>query len=261
MSATKPDPQEHPAIPRVPWNPWLGIIFIILLFFVAQAAATLLILIYPEALHHWSRAQASDWLSNSVTAQFIYILLAEGLSLGGVYLFLKLYRVNWGTIGLRRLRARDPVYGVVAWVFYFVAYLIVIGILTHYIPSLNINQQQQIGFTSVHGTAQLVLTFMSLVILPPLAEEIMVRGFLYGTLKKCMPTFMAVILTSAIFASAHLPEGGAAGPLYIAAIDTFILSLALIYLREKTHSLWAGITLHALKNGIAFVSLFLLHLH
>jgi membrane protease YdiL (CAAX protease family) len=71
----------------------------------------------------------------------------------------------------------------------------------------------------------------------------------------------AVILTSLIFASAHLPEGGAAGLLYIAALDTFILSLVLIYLREKTGGLWASITLHAIKNGIAFVALFVLHAH
>jgi hypothetical protein len=104
------------------------------------------------------------------------------------------------------------------------------------------------------------MTFISLVVLPPIVEEIMVRGFLYSTLKKAMPTVAAVLLTSAIFASAHLPEGGAAGPLYIAALDTFVLSLVLIYLREKTGSLWASITLHAAKNGVAFTVLFVLHI-
>ena len=126
-------------------------------------------------------------------------------------------------------------------------------------PGLNVNQQQDIGFTNVHGAGALILTFISLVILPPLAEEIMVRGFLYSTLKKAMPALSAVLLTSALFAAAHLPEGGAAGPLYIAALDTFVLSLVLIYLREKTGSLWGSITLHATKNGIAFVALFALH--
>jgi membrane protease YdiL (CAAX protease family) len=74
-----------------------------------------------------------------------------------------------------------------------------------------------------------------------------------------MPVLSAALLTSAIFAAAHLPEGGSGGPLYIAAIDTFILSLVLIYLRIKTGNLWASITLHALKNGVAFVALFVLH--
>jgi len=44
--------------------------------------------------------------------------------------------------------------------------------------------------------------------------------------------------------------------LWVAGIDTFILSLVLIYLREKTDSLYASIGLHMLKNTIAFLGLF-----
>lgn len=245
---------------RVPWNPWLGVLFILFVYFASQMIGGLLVSIYP-ALHHWTQSQTSDWINNSVLAQFVYILLAEALTIGAIYLFLRAYKVNWRTIALRRPRARDPLYGLSAWVVYFIIYLLVVGVVTHLIPSLNVNQQQDIGFSNVHGAAQLALTFISLVILPPLTEEIMVRGFLYGSLKKGMPKLAAVIVTSAIFASAHLPEGGAAGPLYIAAIDTFVLSLVLIYLREKTNSLWAGITLHAFKNGVAFVTLFILQVH
>lgn len=87
----------------------------------------------------------------------------------------------------------------------------------------------------------------------------MVRGFLYTTLKKALKPIWAVLLTSALFAAAHLSEGGSSGLLWIGALDTFVLSLVLIYLREKTGGLWASITLHAIKNGIAFVTLFLLH--
>ena len=36
-------------------------------------------------------------------------------------------------------------------------------------------------------------------------------------------------------------------------------NLVLIYLREKTGSLWASITLHACKNGVAFAALFVFH--
>jgi membrane protease YdiL (CAAX protease family) len=131
-------------------------------------------------------------------------------------------------------------------------------LISHFFPGLDINQHQQIGFNNVRGTVELVLTFASLVILPPLAEEIIMRGFLYTSLRKAMPFAWAAVATSALFATAHLPEGGSAGPLYIAAIDTFVLGMVLSFLREKTGSLWAGITLHALKNGIAFVVLFVI---
>jgi membrane protease YdiL (CAAX protease family) len=239
----------------VPWSPWLGVIFIILVYYVSQMLSGVVISIYP-GLQHWSHAQSLGWLNNSVVAQFSYILIAEALAVGAIYWFLKRRGLGLATIGLKRFKASDPLYGVLAVPIYFAAFLMLIAIVKHFIPGLNIDQKQEIGFNNVHGLLPLILTFISLVVLPPLAEEIMVRGFLYSSLKKALRVGPAALITSLLFASAHLPEGGAAGPLYIAAIDTFVLSLVLIYLREKTGSLWASITLHAIKNGIAFVALF-----
>lgn len=258
-SSKTASPALTPAEP-VPWNPWWGLVFAVLVFYGAQLLAGILISIYP-ALRHWSNNQANDWLNNSVTAQFIFILIAESLTIGAIYRFLKRYKAGFSAIGLKKPRWADPLYGLAGLPLYLILYLLTVGVVSHFVPSLNVNQQQQIGFNNVHGAGQLTMTFISLVVLPPLAEEIMVRGFLYTGLKKALNLWPAVILTSLLFASAHLPEGGAAGPLYIAALDTFVLSLVLIYLREKTGSLWASITLHALKNGIAFVALFVVHSH
>jgi len=62
-----------------------------------------------------------------------------------------------------------------------------------------------------------------------------------------------------LFGAAHLSEGGAAGPLWVGALDTAILSMVLIGLREWTGNLWAGITLHMTKNLIAFLAIFIFH--
>lgn len=247
-------------VPPVPWGPWLGVLFAAFVYFASQIFGGLLLSIYP-ALRHWTQAQATDWAQNTVWAQFVFVLLAETFTIGSIYLFLKRYRAKFRDIGLKRPRWSDPFYGLLAVPVYFFIYGITVALISHFVPGLNVNERQQLGFNDVQGTLQLVITFISLVILPPIAEEIMVRGFLYSTLKKALPTIWAVLLTSALFAMAHLPEGGSAGPLYIAAIDTFVLSLILIYLREQTGSLWASITLHASKNGIAFLFLFVLHVH
>ncbi len=243
---------------QVAWNPWLGLVFVVIIFYAAEVFGALAVSIYPY-LHHWSHAQATDWLTNSTAAQFVYILLAESLILGALYLFLKHYRSTFSIIGLKRPRWRDAAYGLMAVPAYYLLYLLSVGVVTHFVPGLNVDQHQQIGFTDVQGGAALIMAFISLVILPALTEEIMVRGFLYSSLRKAMKIIPAALVTSLIFAAAHLPEGGPAGPLYIAALDTFILSLVLIYLRQKTGSLWASITLHAIKNGIAFMALFIIH--
>lgn len=243
----------------VPWTPWLGLVFVFAVFYASQVLAGLAVSIYP-LFRHWTNAQALSWLNGSVPGQFIFILLAETLSIGAIYLFLKRrYRLGLSAIGLKRPQWIDAIYGLTAVVPYFVLYGLTVGVVSHFVHGLDVNQTQDIGFKAVHGGLPLTLTLISLVVIPPLAEEIMVRGFLYSTLKKALPTVYAVLLTSALFAAAHLQEGGNAGLLWIGALDTFILSLVLIYLREKTGSLWASITLHAIKNGVAYVSLFILH--
>ena len=72
---------------------------------------------------------------------------------------------------------------------------------------------------------------------------------------------MSALATSALFATPHLFESGSGGLLWIAGLDTFVLSLVLCYLRERTGRLWAGVGVHMLKNSIAFVSLYYAAIH
>jgi membrane protease YdiL (CAAX protease family) len=242
-------------IPRAPWNPAIAVFLAVVVFFGAQIISGIALSFYRYP-KHWTTDQLTNWLNNSVSAQFFFILVAETLIIVAVYLFVRRYKDGLRAIGLRRPKWSDPLFGLGALPVYFVSYLLVISIITYLVPSINVNEKQQLGFNSVSGGGQLVMTFISLVVLPPIGEEILFRGLIYSSLKKNLPIVVAVLGTSAIFALGHLPEGGSAGPLYIAAIDTFILSLLLIFLRERTGGLWASMTLHALKNGIAFVLLF-----
>jgi len=240
---------------------WLLPIVIIVgatvLFLVAQYASTIVLSIYA-VIHGWNQTQADDWLNSSITAQFFFILMAEAFTVGLIYLVLKYFKHSLKDVGLVTPRLKDGGIALIAYPIYFVAFSIVITVATHLIPSLNVNQVQHIGFNSVHGTYQLTLTFFSLVIFPPIAEELLFRGVIFEGLKKSMPVVWAGLLTSVVFASAHLPEGGSSGPLWAGALDIFTLSLVLVYLKQKTKSLWPGIFLHALKNLVAFISLFLL---
>lgn len=258
--ASLPSPFTQKAV-RTPgnavtWNPLVGVVFIVSAFFLSQIIAALLTIGIFAASNSVLNTHLT--FDDSVTANFILILFAELIGIGAVFGFVRGYGAKLSVIGFRKPRWIDLGYGLSAVPVYFVLYLLVLAAATQLVPGLNVDQKQELGFDNVHGTVALTLTFISLVILPPLAEEIMIRGFLYTSLKKAMKFVPAMILTSLIFAAAHLPEGGAAGPLYIAAIDTFVLSLVLVYLREKTESLWPGILLHAIKNGIAFVALFVI---
>ncbi|CAN5142431.1 hypothetical protein BH09PAT3_BH09PAT3_6810 [soil metagenome] len=258
MTPTAPETPKQPKnVPVIPWNPFAALLVVIGLYFLAPTIGGLFVSLYPM-LQGWDFNRSQDWLSSSIIAQFFYVLLAESLMIGGLVLFLKRYKKNLSVLGFKRPRLRDVGVGLLAYPVYFIGFAIVLVAATQLIPALDVNQEQQLGFDNVSGPLALTLTFISLVVLPPLVEEIMVRGFLFGSLRKHLNLGWAALVTSLAFAAAHLPEGGDTGPLYIAAIDTFILSLVLCYVREKTGSLWAGIVLHAIKNGIAFISLFVL---
>jgi membrane protease YdiL (CAAX protease family) len=245
---------------KVPWGPGMAVLYAVAIYFAAQIIASLLVIIYPH-LRGWSRQHAMGWLNTAVTAQFWYVLFAEALTVGAVWWFVHKRKSSLRAIGWRRPEWMGVVYALAGFFVYFVVYAVLLSIATHLFPSLNVNQKQQLGFNNATGTINLWLAFVSLVVLPPLAEETVFRGFVFTGLRNRFTPVWAAVITSVLFASAHLEFGSGQPLLWVAAIDTFTLSLVLCYLRQKTDSLWPGIFLHALKNGIAFTSLFLLHVH
>jgi membrane protease YdiL (CAAX protease family) len=250
------DQEQAGNLRSVPWNGWVGAVYVVLAFLVAQVLGSVIIGVYA-GIHHWSGAYAENWITGSVSGQFAYILIAEGAAVGAIYLFMKHYRFSFKMLGVNKPKLKYLGYALVAVPIYYGLAIVALIISRIFAPGINVNETQQIGFSTTHGAIELILTFISLVVLPPLAEEIMVRGFLYGSLKKVVPKYGAVIITSIIFAAAHLDEGSS-GLLWTAAIQFFVLSLVLIYLREKTQSLWASIIVHAANNAVAFASLFLI---
>lgn len=110
------------------------------------------------------------------------------------------------------------------------------------------NQAQNLGFTALTGS-ELLIGFIVLVVLTPVFEEVVFRGFLYGRLRRiAIPWWLPAVVVSGLFALAH-------GQLNV-GIDVFVLSMVACALREITGSIWAGIVLHMIKNMLAFMLTF-----
>jgi membrane protease YdiL (CAAX protease family) len=228
-------------------------------FFGSQLAAGLLIGL-AIALSGKKTTDATKFLSDSTAGQFIFILLVELLTLGILFWFIRRRKISRSEIGLGRgPKFSDIGYALLFFLVYFVLLAVILAAVSAVAPDINLKQEQQIGFEAAGGGSSLILVFISLVILPPIVEEIMIRGFLYSGLRRKSSRFPAAVIASLIFGVAHLQLGSGAPPLYVAAIDTFVLSMVLISLRERTGSIWSGMLVHALKNGVAFTALFILH--
>jgi membrane protease YdiL (CAAX protease family) len=241
----------------ITWGAWSAAGVVVVVFLLAQLVAEEIMLIYPH-LHSWSQTAANNWLQNSVYAQFLYVLLAEVITVSLIFLFVYWRKGKLRSIGLKRPKLIDTAYALTGLFIYYPIY-IVAALTVGWLLSVNLNQTQSIGFSGSYSGWQLLIVFISLVILPPIAEEIMFRGFLFSGLKKKLPVIWAALFTSLLFAVPHLLESGSGGLLWIAGIDTFILSMVLCWLRQATGRLYAGMGLHALKNFIAFATLYLLH--
>lgn len=135
----------------------------------------------------------------------------------------------------------------------FVVYIVLSSLLIMLATSLfsgfDAKQIQEIGFNNLNSQFEYILAFVVLVVAVPVAEEILFRGFLFGKLKKFVPVWVAVLVTSVLFGALH----GS----WNVAIDTIALSVVLCVLRQTTGSLWPSILLHMTKNGIAFYFLFI----
>lgn len=119
-----------------------------------------------------------------------------------------------------------------------------------FIPGFNSNQVQEVGFAKETVGWQMIAAFFSLVVLTPIFEETIFRGLLFKRLRSRLSFRTSIIIASLVFAVAHMQ--------WNVAVDTFALSLALCWLVEKSGSIVPGIALHALKNGVAFVLLFVI---
>lgn len=239
--------------------PFTAVIVVVAAYFGASVIGELILSAYGS-IRHWNQKQLDDWLTNSTFAQFANSVLVYGLMAAAVYLFMRSINMSLRSVGVVWPRLKDLGIALLGAPVYIVGYVILLTVVKALVPSLNVNQAQQLGFQPTTSHIGLLLTFISLVVLPPLIEEFIMRGFLFSSLLKRLKLIPAILITSIIFCSAHLQFGSGAPLLWVAAIDTFILSLVLCYMRYKTHSLWPGIFLHALKNLVAFLSIFIFHL-
>jgi membrane protease YdiL (CAAX protease family) len=131
---------------------------------------------------------------------------------------------------------------------YFATSALLIALLSSFMPGFDLDESQELGVLQPDTWIEFASLLIILVVIPPLVEELIFRGYMFIALRKRLSFWPTAILTSIAFGIVH-------GQWNVGA-DTFVLSLFLCGLREYTKSLWAPIFLHGIKNGIAYLILF-----
>lgn len=226
----------------------------LLLYLVPPTIAVMLLWLLLQLFGN-SSSYSEQLLQSSAIVQFMYIAITEVIVIAVLVMLLKLGNLSWQKIGLARPKL-NVIYYIVVGIFAYYAIFIVIALISQAVLPIDFNQKQEIGFDTTITGISLLCAFMSLVILPPLVEEILFRGYLYTKFKQVASVIWSTVFVSVLFGAAHLQIGSGNSLLWFAAIDTMILSFVLVYLREKSGNIWAGVGVHALKNLVAFTILF-----
>ena len=95
---------------------------------------------------------------------------------------------------------------------------------------------------------ELVLSFLTLCVLPAVGEELFFRGALQGLMRPCGSP-VAVFAPALLFALLHLNLAQ--------GITAFLCGLFLGWLTERTGSVLPGMLLHLINNCIAFADIYL----
>jgi membrane protease YdiL (CAAX protease family) len=96
-------------------------------------------------------------------------------------------------------------------------------------------------FQNTTDISVLVLMAFTAVIVAPICEEMVFRGYIYPALSKFTGPWIGWIISALVFSAAHGSMS--------ALVPLFIFGLALVLLYEWTGSIWAPIAVHLLFNG------------
>ena len=260
MSANSLNKQqaEQPAVKKSPSYRWWRAValpaWVFLCFMLAQMLVLVIITVLRELGVAFTTVNTS--VLETVAAATIY-LLCFGLIVS-VPWFVKRYRTSRADVGLTRLPTwMDIGLAPAGFVIYLLASGVSMYIVAQLVPGFNAAEPQDVGFQDLSRQYEYILAFITLVIIAPVAEEAIFRGYLYGKLRKAVPLWVAIITTSLLFGLLHMKwDGGLLAGINV-GLDVFVLSIIMCGLREVTGSIWAGILLHMMKNGLAFYLLFI----
>ena len=183
-------------------------------------------------------------------ANSIFSVISYGLSLLIVVILPpllfkdKIAKITRERLGLRGLPTWTDVG--LAPVGYIVSILIAAGLtaLFNMMTWFNARETQDLGYSYYMQGWERGLAFIMLAVIAPIVEEIIFRGWLYGKLRIKIPKWVAILVTSLLFGLIHLQ--------WNVGITVFAMSVVNCILREVTGTIYAGMLVHMLNNGIAF---------
>ncbi len=180
---------------------------------------------------------------------FSSYLIAESLAVLAVYFYVRSKGGSWRDLGFKSFNWLKAIgwLSILTMGFLLMA-SVAVAVGEVLFPSVDFAEEQQIGFLGASSVFEMSLTFLALVVIAPISEETIFRGFLLPALANWAGVVWAAIFTSLLFGLLHPPIGA------MVVITVFAVFLAIAYIR--LNSIWPAIILHSGKNLVAYILIF-----
>lgn len=145
-------------------------------------------------------------------------------------------------LGFRKFDVIQALFWIVVLI---IAILAVNNIYQYLITTFHLNLQtndQVLLAESKRAPLTTYATLLVAVFVAPFCEETFFRGFVFQGLRNGMAVGWAIVFSALLFGVAHADPGSFA--------VLFIIGIALAFLRWRSKSIWPGMILHMLNNGI-----------
>lgn len=234
-------------IDEVPWTIWQTFSGIFWTLMPYMSLSLLALLSTPPATHPAKQVPISPQLdvANAI-ASFIYAIIGEGVFLLAPLFFAK--RTSSGdmrsilrNLGFRRFDVKRVLPLIILL---FLAFILVNYFYQLLITAFHLSLQTNDQVVLERGKATPISMYAILLgaaVIAPVCEEAFFRSFAFMGFLRTMPVWIAILLSSFLFALIHLDPASFA--------ILFCIGLALAFLRWYSNSIWPGIILHTLNNA------------
>jgi len=232
MSDTAPEI----AAPRTPWGLWATLGWVILAFVLSAVAGLVVLLIWrPDAIMGGGADMLKDGPLISITT-----IASATVQVGMLALAAKLAHWPAGEyLGLLRPATRPALITIAILVVFLLGY----DGLTYLLGRDIVTPFQVDTYRSARDSGSLPLLWLTFVIVAPVAEEIMFRGFLFrGWVRSERNAIPAILVISALFAAIHVQYD------WFGILQVFFIGLLLAIARWRSGSTLLTIVMHVLAN-------------
>lgn len=227
-------PSQTP--PRTPWGLWATLGWVILAFLLSSIAGLIVVLIWrPDAI----TGSGADLLKDGPLISITTVASAV-VQVGMLALAAKLARWPAGEyLGLVRPTTRPALIAIAVLIVFLLGY----DALTYLIGRDIVTPFQVDTYRTARDGGTLPLLWLTFVLVAPIAEEIMFRGFLFrGWVRSESNAIPAIVVISLLFAAIHVQYD------WFGILQVFFIGLLLALARWRSGSTFVSIVMHVLAN-------------